>query len=94
MCKDFIEAVENGCRGLNAVSVGPCPGCSECVNLYGYGNIKEFDSDYETGKVCAEPHFSWSPCGICGSSLGGNREEWHWVDDNNVVCHEPDCLSC
>ena len=31
--------------------------------------------DIESWCTCSETHFSWSPCEICGSNLGGNRHD-------------------
>ncbi len=31
------------------------------------------DHDWDWQCVCYETHFSWSPCDICESSLGGDR---------------------
>lgn len=40
-----------------------------------------------------EPWFSWSPCEVCGSSLGGNRESWHGVVDGSII-HGTCCEDC
>ena len=54
-----------------------------------------FDAGVGSGCFASEAGFSWSACGICGSSLGGDREVWHWVDDKNRIQHESDaCTDC
>jgi hypothetical protein len=57
--------------------------------------VAEFNEAYENGEVCEEGSFSWSSCGICGSSLGGDRYPWHWIDENGEIVHESDaCVDC
>ena len=62
-------------------------GCVDCVDFVANGTIPEDRPDlpeliaagWPTGHIVNadkegdEPHFSWSPCGCCGSRLGGNR---------------------
>jgi hypothetical protein len=92
---EYTKAVENGLKGINFPSTGICPGCSDCASDFDFKNIKALDTAYESGELCNEAHFSWRECGICGSQLGGDREVWHWVDDNNVIVHEPGaCVDC
>ena len=31
--------------------------------------------------TCSETYFSWAPCEICGSNLGGNRHDVDIVED-------------
>lgn len=78
----YTEAVENNLAGLEAVSTGPCPGCEECASNRGYCCAHSFAAAYEAGEVEPEPSFSWSSCDICGSHLGGDREEWHAIVPN------------
>jgi hypothetical protein len=40
-----------------------------------------FQVGWESGCFPDEPSFSWASCGICGSTLGGDREVWHGIDD-------------
>lgn len=69
----YQETVEHYLKGLEAISTGPCPGCEEC-------GIPEDAEEYSE-----EPWFSWHPCEICGSTLGGNRESWHaWIPATNI----------
>ena len=89
----YEKRVEKGLEGLTAVSIGPCPHCRECASSRGM-KLKQFDAAYEAGRIPAEAGFSWRPCGICGSSLGGDREEWHAILDGNVVHFDDACVDC
>ena len=48
----------------------------------------------ETGELADEPHFSWSPCESCGSSLGGNRYAAHSTDADGNISHWDICEDC
>ncbi len=48
-----------------------------------------------------EESFSWVSCGICRTTLGGNRCTWHWIrggDENGKggdIVHEDNmCMDC
>lgn len=41
-----------------------------------------------------EPSFSWSPCGICGSRLGGDRYTWHADMDGELQHYSDACVDC
>jgi len=77
------------CPECSGTGTGDCPDCnngSVCV-CSGCENYSEDIGD--------EGGFSWSQCGICGSSLGGNRYVWHWVDEDGEIMHEDDgCVDC
>lgn len=83
----YVQAVTRGLEGLQAVSTGVCPGCSTCAHEHDYSDdnddpdrtLAAFDEAWRSGKVDSEASFSWSPCDICGSSLGGDREIWHAI---------------
>jgi hypothetical protein len=91
----YTDRVAAGLEGLRFVSTGICPGCEECADMHGFESVEQMGREYETGSLCDEPHFSWSPCGICGSHLGGDREVWHWVDKDGAIIHEPGaCVDC
>ena len=50
---------------------------------------------WHRGDTCSDTHFSWRPCGICGSSLGGDRERWHALDADNTLLHFHNaCTDC
>ena len=92
---NYVENVEFHMQGLTAITTGPCPGCNECRELYGFDSQAEFDVALETGDVCAEPSFSWSGCDICRSRPGGDKEEWHAIDENGELVHgDHACVDC
>jgi hypothetical protein len=39
------------------------------------GDAHHGHDDYSHDCTCYEPYFSWMPCDICGSTLGGNRHD-------------------
>lgn len=92
----FTDAFASGIHGLKGVSTGTCPGCPTCMEIDGCTEDEEHRCklsavDCPSGKG----HFSWSPCGICGTRLAGDRSAWHWVDPRGVVVHESDaCADC
>jgi hypothetical protein len=91
----FVERVEANLKGLTAVSTGPCPGCDECREHFGFDMLADMDAAIEDGSICAEPSFSSSGCGICDSALGGDLEVWHGVDSNGAILHFDDaCVDC
>ena len=96
MTTDYENAVRANLDGLDAVSTGVCPGCEVCRDQFAPGETMErFQQLWSDGFVCDEGGFSWQPCGICGSSLGGQRYSWHYIDENGEICHEDDaCEDC
>ena len=83
-------------RELDAVSTGACPGCEQCRDAFDSDlTMEAFDEAWQRCEVYVESSFSWSSCGICGSTLGGDREPWHWIDEDNEIQHEDDaCIDC
>jgi ribosome-binding protein aMBF1 (putative translation factor) len=60
--------------------------CDECPH---YG-----DEEYENGvSYQAEPYFSWSRCELCGSTVGGTREDAHAYYEGQLV-HLRICSDC
>lgn len=58
-----------------------------------------FEDDYHNGTLSSEASFSWRECGICGSRLGGDREDWHYVAKNSkgidtIYHHDDACVDC
>ena len=102
----YTDSVERSLKGLKAVSTGPCPGCAECASAYGFrdyedddGNViltaqQRFDEAYESGSICTEGSFSWGSCDICGSTFGGDREEWHALMDGKLQHFDNACTDC
>jgi hypothetical protein len=78
--EEYEAAVEEALKGVEAVSVSPCPGCADC-GLEGVG-----DMDCEEYEAACEPGFSWRPCGCCGSGLGGERYSAHYIEPNPHGC--------
>lgn len=93
---EYTDAVERGLEGLNYPSTGACPGCEDCWGTHAPdATEQEFEEMWQRGEICDEASFSHSPCGICGTRLGGDRHVWHWVDDDGRICHEDDaCTDC
>jgi hypothetical protein len=82
----YADAVERGLDGMDAVSFGP---------IFGSGHCAECDDAEFSEEIGDEGSFSWSPCGICGSPLGGTRFVWHWLDEDRQIMHETDgCTDC
>lgn len=96
MATEYQKAVERGLEGLRYVSVGVCPGCERCRDeLAEDMTMPEFAEAWSSGEVEYFADFDSCSCGICGSSLGGNRHVWHWVDDQDEIQHEDDaCTDC
>lgn len=87
--EEYEQNVKNTLEGLQYISSGPCPGCDECLEC-----DNPDDPSMEWYDLAGEPHFSWSGCEICGSSLGGNRYSAHAVDKNNNIIHFDVCVDC
>lgn len=90
---EYEEAVEYHLKGCRAESVGLCPGCEVCHETFAPDDttMEEFNEMWTLGEVCDEGSFSHWGCGICGTTLGGTRFVWHWVDENDEIQHEDDC---
>ena len=44
--------------------------------------------------IASEPHFSWSHCESCGSTLGGNRYAAHGIEKDGSLNHFEVCEDC
>jgi len=89
----YLEAVERNLYGCEGVSTGPCPGCPQCASYAGMGE-EEHREAWEAGKIESEPYFSWSPCDVCGSPLGGDREDLHYVSEGEIYHGGEVCVDC
>lgn len=81
----FADRFTTGMDGIEHFSSGSwLAECRQCPS----------DVDYEDG-VCydAEPYFSWARCEICGTTLGGDREDCHGVYDGGLI-HLHVCSDC
>lgn len=91
----YTDAVTANLEGLTAISTGACPGCPECMEHDGFTSADDHTSAWHRGDTCSDTHFSWCPCGICGSTLGGDRERWHALGANREILHFDDaCTDC
>ena len=90
---EFVKAFDAGLQGLEHVSSGLCPSCSDCADEYGM-DASDFAKAVESGAVCEEPHFSWNSCDCCGGTLGGNREVAHGIDEDGNLHHFHICEDC
>ena len=92
---DYAARVERNTEGMQALSTGICPGCTTCMDTYGYDDPAAFEEAWSTGEVNAEPAFSWQGCDICGSSLGGDMEPYHYLDQDGEIQHGDNaCTDC
>jgi hypothetical protein len=97
----YTDAVAAGLRDMKGVSSGECPGCECCAERHDM-TPEEHTEAWRAGKVeNAGESFSWCCCGVCGTTLGGNRYTWHWInggDDHGgggEIVHEDDmCEDC
>lgn len=91
---DYEARVAHYLDGLEFVSTGACPGCQEC----GLGHVSGIHDEAEMSQrdydLANEPHFSWSPCEICDSPLGGDRHPWHARTKDGKLVHGTCCSDC
>ena len=85
--QEYEKAVSENTEGFRYWSSGYCPGCPECEDSYGTIDDREDYPDIDSS-------FSWKPCEICGSHLGGNRYPCHAIDDNDDIVHFSACPDC
>ena len=94
----YTEAVDQQLAGLEFVSPGLAAICPECRAAHDYDSEQAFADAYESGELCDEGGFSWSPCDACGSHLGGNRYAAHgFLDsdpDRGKLIHLEICQDC
>ena len=90
----YTKSVEDGLAGLEFVSSGICPSCETCMSDFGYTDPELFETDWSSGKIFDEGHFSWHSCECCGSTLGGTRYVGHGVDSNGDINHFEICEDC
>lgn len=86
----YQEAIERNLKGIEHVSTGACPGCSEC-------DLPK-DCTEEERELAEESHFSWYRCQSCGSTLGGDRHPAHGViklvGSPDLIFHFEVCSDC
>jgi hypothetical protein len=64
---------------------GPSCLCNECCF--------SFDTDQQE-EMLDEGSFDWSPCELCGTTLGGDRWAAHGVTEDDDVIHFDICTDC
>ena len=96
----YTDAVARGLADMKGVSSGECPGCATCAERHDMTR-EEHEEAWRSGKLGGdEESFSWSPCGVCGTTLGGDRCTWHWIrggDEHGKgeIEHDDDmCTDC
>ena len=69
---------------------------SEVKSDYSYWSSGYCDECDECGdNTESEPWFSWQPCELCGSTLGGDRFPAHAKDNaDDVIYHFEICVDC
>lgn len=97
----YTDAVAACLRDRRGVSAGECPGCEACAERHDM-TLDEHRAAWRDGKLDGGGEsFSWSPCGVCGTKLGGDRCTWHWISGGiehgkgDEIVHEDDaCTDC
>lgn len=94
--QEYIDAMNHNTKDMKFLSTGLCGGCETCQKEWGYeGRKEQFETDISTETVLSEPSFSWSHCEICGTALGGNRVQGHYVNTNGKIVHlDSVCEDC
>lgn len=85
--QQYQQAIERNLKGIEHVSTGACRGCPECD--------LDMDCTEHQRELAEEPHFSWSACECCGSSLGGDRHKAHGIiQGTKELIHLEVCSDC
>jgi hypothetical protein len=74
---DFQQSFEQHTKDFSFLYPGKAAVCGECLASNGVENTGEIDAMQQQLYELEEPHFSWSPCQACGSTLGGDRYVAH-----------------
>ena len=91
---DFEKAFFDGLGSLKFESTGFCCGCPECRDNHSIEDEATDRELWENGSIEDEGHFSWEPCELCGSHLGGDRYAAHAVDKDDEIVHFDVCVDC
>jgi hypothetical protein len=96
----YTDAVAAGLRDMKGVSSGECPGCEACAELHDM-TPEEHSEAWHAMAVEYDTAFSSCRCGICGTTLAGDRTLWHWINGGDEhgkggeIVHENDmCTDC
>ena len=90
----YTDAVARELEGLEGVSTGICPGCRTCQEQLGFKSMRAFKRAYEQGGCPNDGGFSWHPCTVCGSRLGGDREPLHYILNRRIQHSDGACVDC
>ena len=90
----FEKAFQRGLEGLRAESSGFLAECDECRDNHDFCCVHSAKAAVEAGDSLSEGSFSWEPCDICGSHLGGDRFSAHALDDDGQIIHLEVCTDC
>ena len=97
-----------GCkRGLERDNCPNCEGSGQAINWAEYHRLKRVaafvvavDKGFaglmrSTARITSEEgYFSWSPCELCGSTLGGDRETLEVENFSNNTLTLDVCVDC
>ena len=81
--EQFVADFEAASQLMESFSTGSCNDCVQCQE----------SSVSDDEEVHVEPHFSWSPCPVCGSTLGGDRHAAHYIAEGDLN-HLDVCTDC
>lgn len=99
---DFTDAVEaqskrEGLRGSGSIAPGFTSICGDCRDRYDFCCEHSANAAWEAGEIEEEGSFSWTPCDLCGSHLGGDRHAAHFFIDDDPqkdIIHIEVCIDC
>lgn len=86
---EYKKRISTTLDGLDYVSIGPCPSCVECLERDNPGDTPE-----EWHDMACEPRFSGSSCGLCRSTLCGDRYSAHALSKDINIVHFDVCADC
>lgn len=83
------------CREITDGFARYADGTLTAGRFHGHGMIKvcgvDHGDDHDGQTECETETFSWTPCDVCQSPLGGSRHAityWHDTEDDTVTCME------
>ena len=78
---------------LNFISTGLNGQCAQCQSDWGM-EPREFYNAVERHNVICEGSFSWHPCELCNTNLGGLSYVAHGRDMSGDLVHFRICQDC
>ena len=91
----YLDALAENTDGLSHISPGSASSCHICQNKY---DLAEADPAWE--EQSDEGGFAKTPCDLCGSSLAGDRFNFHgfatqlWEQGDREPIHFLGCFDC